>query len=296
MKARLEAFSTHKLGGTPLQNEDAFSPVVGLYSPEHIRVNIVDGASEGFLSRIWSGYLADRLAPPRTLKLSWPNVTKNWVSRKQEFLRQREADGLPLQWYEEPGMHKAAFATLLTARFFVRPNRSTSARMTLRSIGDCCVFRFSSAGGYRQFPILKAEDFTTAPELVFSDDNYDVLTKKSKREVWDIQVGDTLFFATDALSHWIVSRLEDGELPWNTLLGFSTEQPQEFVQWVDGMKSNDKMKDDDVTLVRIQFLHDPPPAVPEGRRWGDENSILRWFQCLLTPRFGGGVGSFPSRT
>jgi hypothetical protein len=67
-----------------------------------------------------------------------------------------------------------------------------------------------------------------------------------------LQVGDTLYFATDALAAWLVGRSAiDGGQCWQDLAAL--QHPAEFQRFVAIERNSRRMKNDDITLLRVQI-------------------------------------------
>ena len=65
---------------------------------------------------------------------------------------------------------------------------------------------------------------------------------------------DAFFLMTDALACWFFKELEEGNKPWNLLRDLDTEDGVPFEKFVADLRSGQRMKNDDVTLVRIDIL------------------------------------------
>jgi len=66
---------------------------------------------------------------------------------------------------------------------------------------------------------------------------------------------DTAFYLmTDALSCWFLREHERGAEPWHILADLGTEGAQSFSDLVAGLRSRGEMKNDDVTLLRVEVL------------------------------------------
>jgi hypothetical protein len=59
--------------------------------------------------------------------------------------------------------------------------------------------------------------------------------------------------ATDALSAWFLAETEAGAMPWRTLADIDTEAIESFPKWIDGLRSDGVMRNDDVTLTRVDI-------------------------------------------
>ena len=59
---------------------------------------------------------------------------------------------------------------------------------------------------------------------------------------------------TDALSLWFLERLEAGERPWEELepIVVATRPVEAFASWVEGLRDEKQIRNDDVTVLRIE--------------------------------------------
>jgi hypothetical protein len=77
----------------------------------------------------------------------------------------------------------------------------------------------------------------------------------------DLEPGDRLFLATDALADWIVRAIRrDGqELVWTLLSRIA--HPATFSQFVADRRAERSLKNDDVTLMRVDVTDADPAHV-----------------------------------
>ena len=52
----------------------------------------------------------------------------------------------------------------------------------------------------------------------------------------------------------VLKELEQGNKPWNLLRDLETQDGVPFQKFIDDLRSEQRMKNDDVTLVRIDIL------------------------------------------
>jgi hypothetical protein len=97
------------------------------------------------------------------------------------------------------------------------------------------------------FPVERAADFGTTPPLLSTRRDYNRRSlgqlQTREGELWP---GDLLVLATDALAAWLLGRLEAGEQPWQGLSGLTAEG---FAGWVESLRQEGRMRNDDVTLL-----------------------------------------------
>jgi hypothetical protein len=223
----------------------------------HIRLAVSDGASESMLASRWARLLAQSFgrslaSPARTMA----KVIGLWDEIVSNYLLERERSGSPIQWYEEPGLARGAFATLLAVELR-RPLNSNTCRGTWKAIavGDTCIFQVRDEQLTVSFPMTEPEAFGYSPPLVPSKpaDPREVLDR-IRRHRGDWKSGDSFYVATDALAAWFLHSLRLGERPWEVLRDLGTEAgPPSFHDWVSELRSTGVMHNDDVTLVRVDI-------------------------------------------
>jgi hypothetical protein len=73
--------------------------------------------------------------------------------------------------------------------------------------------------------------------------------KRCRRE-GDWQTEDVLYLMTDALAQWFLKAAEDRRRPWEALRDIQARD--HFASWVEQLRAAGEMRNDDVTLIRIQ--------------------------------------------
>ena len=65
---------------------------------------------------------------------------------------------------------------------------------------------------------------------------------------------------TDALAQWFLSRCENGERPWEAVAALSAAaQPEDaFTAWIEELRTQDGLRNDDVVDARRFMLTRPP--------------------------------------
>jgi hypothetical protein len=260
--ADVATFWTPKSGSALEEYEDA-SWIGPDGSPEgerhgsQIRLAVSDGASESMLASRWARLLARSFGrslanPDRTMA----RATSAWNDVVESYLLQRKQSGSPIQWYEEPGLARGAFATLLAVELR-RPVNPDAYEGTWRAlaIGDSCVFQVREDQLTVSFPITEHQAFGNSPQLVPSKPNdpravHEHIIRHRGR--W--KSGDSFYVATDALAAWFLHSVHMGERPWAILRDLGTDAgPPSFEDWVFHLRSSGAMHNDDVTLVRVDI-------------------------------------------
>ncbi len=162
-----------------------------------------------------------------------------------------EVTGLQLPWYAEIKREEGAFATFLGLD--LRPaGAGRPGAWQAVAVGDTCLVRVRRGRHVQAFPVARAADFGNQPAL---------LASRADRPAQPRQCGgsflrgDRLFLMTDALAHWFLADWERGGRPWNALAPLlSAARPEDaFAAWVEESRSAGALRDDDVTLLSIDF-------------------------------------------
>lgn len=254
MRALVSSFWLPRGGSRTEEYEDAFYPRrEGRRTARLMRFAVADGASESMLSGLWADLLVRTWCRSKRRRMGEIVATamSGWHAEMGDYLDGRERRRRPIQWYEEPLLASGAHATLLGLEL---TNTSRSGgRWAAVSMGDSCLFQVRDDELVRSFPMSAAADFTTSPKLVSSRphdlarvlDNLDTTEGEWRR-------GDLLFLATDALAAWFLAAHEAGDGPWRVLCRFERDAPELFAAWVGEQRGRRRLRNDDVTLLRIE--------------------------------------------
>lgn len=275
------SFWLAKAGNTPDEYEDAFC--AGKWNGGRVPLAIADGATESLLSRHWANLLVKRFVrqpfQPRTLDVWLSNTLRAWQHEKRAYIRKRELNNNPVQWYEEPGLEAGAFAAFLGMTLARAQN---AWRWNVVAIGDCCLFQVRANVLLCAFPLKEANAFSNRPFLLSSNParNRD-LAQRFEFAHGKAQRGDRLYLMTDALAAWFLRAYEQGAAPWlqldsfcddahKDLSGFlryrrweyiahrttherSGAETQIFADWIQAQRAAHMMRNDDVTLMRLEI-------------------------------------------
>lgn len=224
--------------------------------------SVSDGASESLLARDWAGLLVQDTVESMRLAGDWwqelPTFVRDLMDRSAlhwdaflaRYQAERAAQGRPIAWYEQPGLEKGAFATVLGAeiRATVLEDGTTRWFWYAFALGDSCLFQLRDGRLLESFPMRSVEEFGITPQLLGSR-NHDVeLVAERMRVAWgELLPGDELLLATDALAAWLLASAPTVALP-----AFAHFDQQDFAEWVDDQRARARMRNDDVTLVRAR--------------------------------------------
>lgn len=255
MKATIHSFWLPKLGSSASEYEDAFAlSGTGTIRSSEMRFAVADGASESYLAGRWANVLCENFAKHgaldhRTLVTS---AILEWQQIVLEYVAQREESGNPIQWYEEPGIARGAFATLCGIEF--RGAMFGDGKWEATSLGDSCIMQVRKDTVITAFPIESSEAFGYTPELFpTKPPSIDKVLEYMKSDSGTFKTGDTFFLMTDAMANWFLRQVERGRKPWDELKALNPKKMELFGDWINNLRENKKIHNDDVTLVIVEI-------------------------------------------
>jgi hypothetical protein len=257
MDLHAEAFWLPKSGCSESEYEDAFGPP-SLKAPqqfkgEKARFAVADGATEASFSRQWAvqlvrGFVHEHIGVRITAEDLKP-LQQKW----ERTVRRR-----PLPWYAEEKVEKGAFSSLLGLEIACgqgKPGLALSWRAV--AVGDSCLFQVERKTIVLAWPLKASSDFGNSPSLLCSKPakNGTDLAEANVQNAEGSCGQDTAFYLmTDALSCWFLREHERGGEPWRVVADLGTDGGERFCDLVTRLRSSGEMKNDDVTLVRVEVL------------------------------------------
>ena len=245
-----------KAGSSEREYEDASSheSTFGRLKLVHPRFSVSDGATESAFSREWARMLVRSNSRGA---ITPDNIRQRVEARGQRWLDLVTARSLP--WYAERKVQEGAFATFLGLSLASgNGDLSSSGTWTALAVGDSCLFQVRKDELIVSFPLTRAEQFGYRPVLLSS-------IPERNQAVWDkveglTQTGgwlpgDTFLLLTDALAHWFLAQVEQDARPWQEIAEISELSvfPMfQFREWIVGLRQSGAMRNDDVTMLRIQ--------------------------------------------
>jgi hypothetical protein len=220
---------------------------------------VADGASESLLAGVWAADLVTRFTSPGAsteLATVLREAADGWNARLAEYIAGREAVGRPIQWYEEPGLAKGAYATIVGLHLADSVcTYSEEGPFRAWALGDACLFQIRDDAVRTSFPISDADAFGNTPDLApscpvdFSLVQQHVVAVQGR---W--RSGDAFYLATDAMAQWFLATAALGEQPWKLLGDLGTaDGPTDFNTWVEERRLVGALRNDDTTLLRIDI-------------------------------------------
>lgn len=248
--ARFDAqpFSVPKKGNKESEYEDAFCLTKSSMATLHgIRFAVADGATEASFSRIWASQLVRAFVRGR---IRFPfdlaqlrKIQNHWA----KMVHRR-----PLPWYAEEKVQSGAFSSLIGLEFCEARDIGGSWRAI--AIGDSCLIQMRKEQVVTGFPLSDSASFSNRVTLLSSNptNNQDVPSVvRETGGTWN--PGDTFFLMTDAVAAWFFKQVECKGHPWIDLRSIGGEgMVTSFSEWIDELRASCEMKNDDVTVLRIQ--------------------------------------------
>lgn len=267
MRAYVKSFWVPKRGNSSQEYEDAFwvgsaGASEGELDQSILRLSLADGASESLLASRWArllvscfGKIDSAATTASGFMAAYRHAATQWDEELAGYKADREARGAPIQWYEEPGLAKGAYATILAVEFGGDPEGGSPA-WTASSLGDSCIFQVRDESLCSSFPMSDASAFSFQPPLLPSRQADEaVLLRHVCLTAGDWQPGDSFYLATDALAAWFLREIEQDGCPWEALRDLDTSDALlDFPDWVDQQRDQGRMQNDDTTLLRIDML------------------------------------------
>jgi len=263
LQTRAVVFAVEKAGSSLREWEDGAAAEAGdlRYGPNP-RFALAVGATEAYDSIHWVERLLDsfmgsagRAVPPLdhdSMRTWLERAQHDWTTAPRNFAN----------FFEERKFAEGSFATFLGCEI----GRMADGRFTWSAValGDTVLFHVRDGRLVEQFPALRAEDFGITPDGVHTRAEalplmMDQLQIKTGGAA--LAPGDRLFLATDALADWIVRALrrEGQERVWQLLSRFA--HPEGFTRFVADRRAARSMKNDDVTLMRVDVSDSDPAYV-----------------------------------
>jgi hypothetical protein len=229
------SFALPKKGNSREEFEDAFAVdgVKGCFA-------LADGASESIYAGEWATILCDAfVADPGAVD----NLTNFQAAAQSRWLSTVDETAKP--WYVEEKLRDGAFATFL-GLVIHKAAAGEPSSWRAWAVGDSCLFHVHEDGLKLAFPVDNWAAFGTRPDLIGSRQHSPAAGASING---GLAFGDCLLLMTDALAQWFLAQHEAGAKPWQELLRLNEEA---FPAWVDSLRRQRRLKNDDVTLVVIQ--------------------------------------------
>jgi hypothetical protein len=256
MRLSAQAFWLPKAGHRHEEYEDAFAPRrlskgEVAYKGKSFACAIADGATEASFSAYWAQLLtmayAHRRLQPERLEHDLSSLQEQW---------RRWVSCRPLPWYAEEKVKMGAFASLLGLSLSIHIAETRQVgKFSVIAVGDSCIFQVRSNSVIFHFPLQASEQFNNRPVLLSSlaRHNTPALQAACLHEgEWRSE--DRFLLMTDALACWFLHAWEQGDPSWQKLLDLGIcDGEASFADWITHLRDRGSLKNDDVTLLRIEM-------------------------------------------
>lgn len=272
----VQRFLVPKTGSSQDECEDAIDLSL---SPDasSLFAAVSDGASESLLAGAWARQLVRGAVASMAAADEKPGDGQNglseafvegllartvdqWDGYISDYQAERAARGRPIAWYEQPGLDKGAFATLMAVHMRTAPAVPETPGAVRRwiwrafALGDSCLFHLRGGRLIISFPITDGHGFGITPQLLGSRNrDATLIADRVSTATGELCAGDELLLATDALAAWLLSHPEIDSGGAGKQLGNLADLDHElFTEWVQNERDKSRMRNDDVALIRMR--------------------------------------------
>jgi len=249
--AYAQVFWLPKGGSSDSEYEDAFFPRrITRRKGQRLRFAVADGATETSFSGVWARLLVSSFVR-RAIGFDFAAEELRPLQNKWGTL----VHGKSLAWYAEEKLASGAFSSLLGVEFSEAEFGGEVRRLwRAAAFGDSCLIQMRGDQTITAFPLQDAASFTSRPDLLSSLPSAQNATNGAVMKIegnWGCD--DTFFLMTDALCCWFFKEKEAGGQPWVALRDLDTQGQTSFKAWIDSLRASHAMKNDDVTLLRVDI-------------------------------------------
>jgi len=235
---QLAVFRRPKAGSTEREYEDAVA-----WSRRAPRYAVADGASASAFARLWAHLLAHAYAAGwlRAAQLEDDLAT---VQARWAVLVERRR----LPWYAQEQVRRGAFAALVGLE--LRP----AGDWVALAVGDSCLFQLRQGALICAFPLQTAADFNQRPLLLGSRAAANTALRSAGAigtAAGEWRPGDAFLLMSDALAGTFLARSQAEPAAALAALDF-VPTASGFRAWVNGLRAERHLRNDDVSLVWVQ--------------------------------------------
>lgn len=249
MRLFCEALWAQKAGNERADYEDAFWPKRRVSGDNRacMSVAVADGATESSFSRLWAKQLAraycNAQGDSEAFLALLPSLQRSWakfVSRK------------PLPWYAEEKARIGAFSTILGLTLRDGDTSGNSGSWEALAVGDSCLVQIRGDAILTTFPLSSSEEFNNSPFLLGSiPESNKHLDSQLRHSNGEWESGDSFYLMTDAVAACFLRQVEEHKSPWQAVRDLDFEPSLPFTPWVDELRKDKILKNDDVTIYRL---------------------------------------------
>jgi hypothetical protein len=245
LHCKFKSITLPKLGNSVSENEDSIFEPSEIKSDTMIRFAISDGATEYSYSKEWASLLVNGYGKMSFDKANLFETVKKISGEWQLMIPPIEELSLFCKAKVKQGTSAAFLGLTIDCE---KHSFETIA------VGDCVLFQIRSYDLCFSFPISSVEDFNNTPNLIRSNEKYQTnLEEKAVYYNGIIQPKDIFFLVTDALAALILGQSKHGNKVWKHLIKmFETQNEICFENWINKLRKEKKIKNDDVTILMIK--------------------------------------------
>ncbi|MEM2889837.1 MAG: protein phosphatase 2C domain-containing protein [Candidatus Hadarchaeum sp.] len=239
-------------GNVDSEYEDAVWPESAVEGQAtSFRFAVADGATEASYSGIWAKELVHYFCHDSSDAPFEGGGFRRLQERWSEKVSRR-----PSPWYAEEKIRLGAFAAILGLTLYEGVGQN-GGNWKAVAIGDSCLVQVRGEEVLARFPLADSAAFSNRPHLLSSNpahNSHIVAHLRTIDGTW--QPGDAFYLMTDALASWFMRELEEGQTPWRILRDFDTQdEVKPFREWVESLRAQRAIRNDDVTLLRVDITY-----------------------------------------
>jgi hypothetical protein len=206
-----------------------------------VRFAVADGATETSFAGLWARRLVRAYGAGCFDRGDWLQQLRREQAAWYDEVLQK-----PLPWYAEEKVRAGAYAALVGLEL------AATGEWRALAVGDCCLLQWRGDELAAAFPAQAAAFFTSRPYLLSSNAAANGnLGDQVLRTSGQWLAGDRFALLSDALAQWALRAVEAGRPPWAALAKVQETGQRHFAQWVDGLRADASLRNDDVTALLI---------------------------------------------
>lgn len=253
MSYEIRCFSIPKIGELERNIQDRFEN-----SPDGSLVALADGASASLYPQKWAEILVKSFCqsvvenPIESIQRSY----EEWLQPSQEKWRQYYLTKLQSpnrKWWQGGSEIKNRGSATFLGLQLQNLKHFAKSQWQAVAVGDTCLFKLEQeTGNLLTFPLTAAQEFKGTTFCFESLPEYSSFPPQFTAGWYEH--GDIFLLATDALSQWLLADYEAQREDWKKM--FQLQQQYDFECFINQLRQQKLIKNDDTTLVLITVTSD----------------------------------------